>query len=72
MNRTEIEALLDAGQLEVEMANGRWWKVRRNGRTQLWKTRPGDFRIPVKAGLRACTAITHRNTGAFRKTEIAR
>ena len=26
----------------------RW---RRNGRTQLWKTRPTEFRVPVKHGL---------------------
>lgn len=26
-------------------------KVKRNGKTQLWKTRPQDFKIPVKYGL---------------------
>lgn len=26
-------------------------QVRRNGKTQTWKTRPGLFRIPVKYGL---------------------
>ena len=26
---------------------------RRNGATQVWKTRPGEFRIPVKYGLRS-------------------
>ena len=26
-------------------------KVRRNGVTKLWKTRPNDFKIPVKYGL---------------------
>jgi hypothetical protein len=25
---------------------------RRNGATQTWKTRPGEFRVPVKYGLR--------------------
>lgn len=33
---------------------------RRNGRTQTWVTRPDDFRIPVKYGLRSYDAITHR------------
>ena len=32
---------------------------RRNGKTQTWKTRPGDFRVPVKFGLYAYSAITH-------------
>jgi hypothetical protein len=26
-------------------------KARRNGKTQTWKTRPNDFKIPVKYGL---------------------
>jgi hypothetical protein len=30
---------------------------RRNGKTQTWVTRPNDFRIPVKYGLRTCGAI---------------
>lgn len=39
--------------------------VRRNGQTQLWKTRPDDFRIPVKYGLRDCGAITSSNAILF-------
>jgi hypothetical protein len=41
------------------MHNGNWWKCRRNGRTQSWKTRPAHFRLPIKAGLRATGAIDH-------------
>jgi hypothetical protein len=26
-------------------------RARRNGKTQTWKTRPNDFKIPVKYGL---------------------
>jgi hypothetical protein len=47
----------------------RWWKCRRNGRTQLWKTRPDDFRIPVKTGFRACGQITPANVDYFRIVE---
>lgn len=61
MTMQEIERLLDAGGLEVRASNGNYWKLRRNGRTQTWKTRPGEFRIPVKAGLRATGAITHES-----------
>ena len=32
---------------------------RRNGKTQTWKTRPGEFRIPVKHGLRNYDSITN-------------
>lgn len=33
-------------------------RVRRNGKTQTWKTRPGQFSIPVKYGLKQCFNIT--------------
>lgn len=61
LTRQAIEQLLDSGQIEVEMVNSRWWRLRRNGTTKLWKTRPLDFQIPVKAGLRACSYITNAN-----------
>lgn len=28
-------------------------RVRRNGTTQTWKTRPAEYRVPVKYGVRA-------------------
>jgi hypothetical protein len=61
-----IEAALDSGRVQAEMANGRWWRVRRNGRTKLWKTRPGQWRIPIKAGLRSHAYITEFNAHCFR------
>ena len=36
-------------------------RVRRNGKTQTWKTRPNEFRIPVKYGLYGYGDITHDN-----------
>jgi hypothetical protein len=36
----------------------RW---RRNGKTQTWKTRPTEFKIPVKYGLRTYDYITQDN-----------
>lgn len=38
---------------------------RRNGATQLWKTRPEDFRVPVKWGMRSYGDITPANVGEF-------
>lgn len=35
----------------------RW---RRNGATKTWKTRPGEFRIPIKHGLYTYGEITDR------------
>lgn len=35
--------------------------MRRNGRTKTWKTRPDDFRIPVKVGFRGHAYIDQWN-----------
>ena len=57
--RIEIETALAQGNLWVLMGNGNYWRLRRNGKTQFWKTRPNEFSIPVKAGLRSTGRITH-------------
>lgn len=36
---------------------------RRNGKTQTWKTRPDEYRLPVKYGLYAYGAVTEVTTG---------
>ena len=68
MTREEIEKELDKGNLEAKMyKSGKYWKVRRNGRTKLWKTRPNEFSIPVKAGLNIYGYITQDNMDTFRR-----
>ena len=44
------------------MNNGHWWTIRRNGKTQLWKSRAEEFRIPIKAGFRSYGELTHHST----------
>lgn len=61
----EIEAELDDGRVFALMHNGNYWRVRRNGATRRWITRPGHFRIQVKAGLRSYAEITHENFQLF-------
>jgi hypothetical protein len=61
MTRQEIEEALDRGLVEAQVKTGRWWRLRRNGKTRTWKTRPAEFRIPVKAGLKLCGYIDHTN-----------
>ena len=58
ITRENIEAILDSGKLYACMRNGNWWRLRRNGKTQTWKTDATRVRIPVKAGLKAYYAIT--------------
>lgn len=63
LTRHELETALDAKRLYMRMPTGNWWVVRRNGKTQTWKTRDGAFRIPFKAGLRATGALTESDLG---------
>lgn len=60
-----IEAALDAGKLFSKAFNGREYRCRRNGATKTWKTRPGHFQIPVKAGFRSCGYVRHDNLDGF-------
>lgn len=65
MTRQQIETALSEGRLWAAMRNGRYWRLRRNGATQLWKTRPFDYRIPVKAGLKSYGNVTHTSLVAY-------
>ena len=46
-------------------ADGTPKRYRRNGATKLWKTRPDDFKIPVKHGLYRFGYITQDNAQEF-------
>lgn len=41
--------------------DGTPFRCRANGQCQTWKTRPEEFKLPVKHGLRDCFYITHDN-----------
>lgn len=69
MTLAQIESSLSSGNIEAAMRNGRFWRIRRNGTTKVWKTRPGHFQIPVKAGLKSCGYLRHDNLGDFRLKE---
>ena len=55
----------DAPMIQGEfLFQGRDQKVRRarvNGAVKTWKTRPGEYRIPIKYGLRECSYIVPRD-----------
>lgn len=40
-------------------------RVRVSGKCQIWKTRPNEFRLPVKYGLYENGAVTHLNGNDF-------
>ena len=41
--------------------------VRVSGKCQTWKTRPGEFRLPVKYGLYESGEITHNDLARWSK-----
>lgn len=43
-------------------ANGSPLRVRRSGQLKTWKTRPGQYRLPVRYGLKTGTYITEKNS----------
>ena len=49
----------------AQNADGSAVRVRVSGRCKTWKTRPDEFRLPVKYGLRESLAITHENFKDF-------
>jgi ribosomal protein L19E len=61
ITRENIDALIDAGVIQCLMTNGRWWTIRRNGRTQTWKRDPRRIRIPFKMGMYGHGAITEND-----------
>ena len=48
---------------------GKVYTWRRNGRTKTWKTRPGEFRIPVKYGLYQYGYIFHSTAHLYHTEE---
>lgn len=64
MSITKQEALTeDVFHEDHEPGAKRIVHWRRNGRTQTWVTRPNEFRIPVKFGLRSYSQITEVTPG---------
>jgi hypothetical protein len=61
ITRENVDELLDKGLIEVHMTTGRWWSVRRNGRTKRWKRDKTRIYIPIKYGLKMCAAIGERD-----------
>jgi len=60
LNFTTI--FIPSGEIK-SLDNGIKW--RRNGATKVWKTRPDEFKIPVKHGLRDYGYITNENAHLF-------
>ena len=42
-------------------ADGTPLRARVNGKPKLWKTRPDDFKVPLKYGMKTCFYLTPEN-----------
>lgn len=63
---TKLQAITAKhGQIFLHMtaknADGSPLRCRVNGESSVWKTRPAEFKLPVKYGLRECFYITNEN-----------
>ncbi len=47
----EYKALKPGGRVDVVGTGGKIYNCKVNGKPQVWKTRPGDVRVPLKYGL---------------------
>ncbi len=61
MNTRLIKTATNFEHKTATNADGTRLRARRNGATKTWKTRPGNFRIPVKHGLYQYGYIDHNN-----------
>lgn len=62
MNKQDILKLRHRDVL-IHTVTGKRWYV--NGAVKLWKTRPNEFKLPVKHGLYAYGYVTHENSIEF-------
>lgn len=68
LSRDEVESALDGRRLWLKATRNparNAIRVRRNGKTQTWKTRHKEWMIPIKFGFRDYGRIDHSNTELF-------
>ena len=46
-------------------ADGTALRVRKNGKVKTWKSRPDEWRMPVKYGLKKCFYVDHNSAGEW-------
>lgn len=61
VNRENAMTANNFEHVSMKNADGTPLRTRRNGKTQTWKRKPNEFRIPVKYGLYEYFNITHDN-----------
>lgn len=68
--RTELhygQCKVILGKRGGETTKTEHWRV--NGKCKTWKTRPEEFELPIKYGLKSCAYMNERNAGEFHLPE---
>ncbi len=68
---TKQQAMTETRFEHVELKNtdGSPKRCRANGKCKTWKTRPNDFKLPVKYGLYEYFHITNENAAEWKATK---
>lgn len=67
LTRAHIESALDNGQLYWWRGADKFYLCRRIGRTQLWVTRPDEWRVPTKAMFKSYPKLNNHSTVRFHR-----
>lgn len=69
MTRSDALTVHTFYHVTLRNADGTAVRCRANGACKTWKTRPDDFRLPVKYGLKQCFYITPSNAKDWLTTD---
>lgn len=64
---TEREFYINTSQFPVRQSKVDCWRA--NGKCQTWKTRPEEFKLPIKFGLYSYGYLTNNNAHLFYLTK---
>jgi hypothetical protein len=58
ITRDNIDQMIDAGRIAINVGQDRWVRIRRNGATKRWRRDPHRIRIPFMIGPHQVGTIT--------------
>jgi hypothetical protein len=65
INKEQAGSLLNRQEVHYHTAGQKCVKARVNGAMRTWKTRPAEFRVPLKVGFNGYSEIVPSNANSF-------
>lgn len=65
IRKAQAALLQHRDEVHYPLSSNGCGKARVNGKMQTWKTRPDDFRVPLKVGFRGFAELSHANANEF-------